>query len=172
MSEHHTGAVYFKGKWFIKGKLQRWNKKGVKVGSSALVHQKGVGDAPILSLSSSAREGSSEVQVGKHWVEFLLFAGFFFFFSKMKFQWLCSSCSQTCLGFLGLVFESCMKLLKWQQAAAWFSSEQWPEKWETKACVVPGQCSVFSGMLPGPLVRALLICVIYQRWEGFGSKMQ
>lgn len=126
----------------------------------------------VMHLSSAWAVVPERAPLKCRWESIGLNSFFLLFFSKMKFQWLCSSCSQTCLGFLVLVFESCMKLLNWQQDAAWFSSEQWPEKWETKACVVPGQCSAFSGMLPGPLVRALLICVIYQRWEGFGSKTQ
>lgn len=167
MSEHRNGAVYFKGKWFIKSKLQRWNKKGAEVGNPGLVPHQGAGDALALGTWSGTQESFSGAQVGKECIEFL-----FAIFSKMRLWWHCSSHGQTCLGLLVLFFESCVTCPNWQQDAAWFSSEHWPGKWETKACAVLGHCLAFWDMLPGLLVKTLLICIIYQTWEGVESKMQ
>lgn len=52
--------------------------------------------------------------MGKSWVKFLLFA---VFFSKMKFQWCLSSCSQACPELLGLGFGRGVQPLSLQAAS-------------------------------------------------------
>lgn len=125
----------------------------------------------VMHLPSALEVGPRRASLEPRWERSAL-NSFLPFFSKMRLWWHCSSHGQTCLGLLVLFFESCVTCPNWQQDAAWFSSEHWPGKWETKACAVLGHCLAFWDMLPGLLVKALLICIIYQTWEGVESKMQ
>lgn len=124
----------------------------------------------VMHLPSALKVGPRRASLEHRW-ERIALSSFLPFFQKWDCGGTVAVTARPAWGFW-FCFLSCVTCPNWQQDAAWFSSEHWPEKWETKACAVLGHCLAFWDMLPGLLVKAILICIIYQTWEGVESKMQ